>query len=288
MHPIICGFISCLWAFVVAPALCPSMIEVLLVFIFVVNSSWSFASMLLMLVIVEFIAFVWSTICLIAFEYLSARIVIHGAHYEMFSSKWWAFHWCDMFRSRYHLLWPHFFADSPIFTWFMRSLLGARVGKNVVISEPHLNEPQLQVPKMTTESKYSFPLLNTRLQSIGNDSVISWNSWLQPHTYNGHTLILGSINVGNSCFVDSHAVSWIMAFVLRFFTSKLCRCCCQSRRWMRVAACCRCVCCSIAAHRLYLLRSLLAVRSRLRSGLFAHEGRSCSGTDALRRGSCSG
>lgn len=142
--------------------------------------------MLLMLVIVEFIAFVWSTICLIAFEYLSARIVIHGAHYEMFSSKWWAFHWCDMFRSRYHMLWPHFFADSPIFTWFMRSLLGARVGKNVVISEPHLNEPQLQ--------------------SIGNDSVISWNSWLQPHTYNGHTLILGSINVGNSCFVDSHAV----------------------------------------------------------------------------------
>jgi hypothetical protein len=55
-------------------------------------------------------------------------------------------------------------------------------------------------------------MLRTVVQSIGSDTVISWNSWLQPHTYNGHTLILGSIDVGNSCFIDSHVVSGVVAF----------------------------------------------------------------------------
>jgi hypothetical protein len=150
MHPIICGFISCVWAFIIAPALCPGSVEVIIVFILCINLSWSFSSMLLLLIMLETIAFVWSTVCLVFFECLSARIVVHGAHYEMFTSNWWAFHWCDMFRSRYHLFWPHFFADSPIFTWFMRTVLGARVGENVVISEPHLNEPQLQVHTSVT------------------------------------------------------------------------------------------------------------------------------------------
>ena len=145
MHPITCGFISCVWAFVVAPALCPGSIEVLIVFILIINSFWTFSSMLLLLVVLELLAFVWSTLCLLAFECLSARIVVNGAQYPMFSLNWWAFHWCDMFRSRYHFFWPQSFADSPVFTWFMRSMLGAHVGSNVVISEPHLNEPQLQV-----------------------------------------------------------------------------------------------------------------------------------------------
>ena len=144
MHPITCGFISCIWAFLIAPALCPGNIEVFIVYILVINTSWTFSSMLLLLVLLQLTAFVCSTISLIAFECISARIVVHGAHYEMFSLNWWAFHWCDMFRSKYQSTWPQFFADSPIFTWFMRSMLGARVGTNVVISEPHLNEPQLQ------------------------------------------------------------------------------------------------------------------------------------------------
>jgi hypothetical protein len=37
----------------------------------------------------------------------------------MFTARWWAFHWCDMFRARYISLWPQFFADSPVFAWFM-------------------------------------------------------------------------------------------------------------------------------------------------------------------------
>lgn len=147
MHPVTCGFISCVWALVVAPTLCPGSIEVLIVFILVINSSWTFSAMVLLLVLLELIAFTCSTLFLVIFECISTRVTVNGAHYPMFSLDWWAFHWCDMFRSRYHSIWPHFFADSPIFTWFMRSVLGACVGKNVVISEPHLNEPQLQVRK---------------------------------------------------------------------------------------------------------------------------------------------
>jgi hypothetical protein len=63
-------------------------------------------------------------------------------------------------------------------------VLGADVGENVTICEPHVSEPGLQ--------------------RIGDGSVIAWNSWLQPHTYNAHTLILGSICVGSGCFIDSH------------------------------------------------------------------------------------
>jgi acetyltransferase-like isoleucine patch superfamily enzyme len=67
----------------------------------------------------------------------------------------------------------------------MRVALNSRCPADVTISEPHLSEPGLQ--------------------SIGDGSVVSWNSWLQPHTYNAHTLILGSISVGSRCFIDSHA-----------------------------------------------------------------------------------
>ena len=185
MHPIVSGCISCLWAFLLAPALCPCSIEVLVVFFLVLNSYWTFSSMLLLIVCCEAGALLWSTLCLLVFERLSSRIVVNGAHYQMFTAKWWAFHWCDMFRARYISLWPQFFSDSPVLTWFMRTLLGARCGADVTISEPHLSEPGLQ--------------------SIGSGSVVAWNSWLQPHTYNGHTLILGSISVGSNCFIDSHA-----------------------------------------------------------------------------------
>jgi hypothetical protein len=88
-------------------------------------------------------------------------------------------------RARYISLWPQFFFHSPVLTWFMGAALGARCGADVTTSEPCLNE--------------------LALQGIGSGSVVSWNSWLQPHMYNGHTLILGSISVGSDCFIDSHA-----------------------------------------------------------------------------------
>ncbi len=185
MHPIACGAMSCVWAFALAPALCPCSIEVLIVFFLVINSKWSFASMLLLIVTCEAGAFLWSSAWLAIFEGIGARIVVSGAHYPMFSAKWWLFHWCDMFRARYISLWPQFFSDSPVFSCFMRQALGARCGIDVTISEPHLSEPSLQ--------------------TIGDGCVVSWNSWLQPHTYNGHTLILGAISVGRGCFIDSHA-----------------------------------------------------------------------------------
>lgn len=185
MHPIACGAISCAWALLVAPALCPCSIEVLIVFFLVINSQWSFSSMLLLIVCCEMAAFLWSSAWLVVFEGISARIVVNGAHYPIFSTKWWLFHWGDMFRARYISLWPQFFSDSPVFSWFMRQALGARCGLDVTISEPHLSEPSLQ--------------------TIGDGCVVSWNSWLQPHTYNGHTLILGAISVGRGCFIDSHA-----------------------------------------------------------------------------------
>jgi carbonic anhydrase/acetyltransferase-like protein (isoleucine patch superfamily) len=185
MHPFNTFLLSCIWTFMLAPALCPSSMEVLVVFFLVLNTQWSFSSMLLLLICCEAGAFIWSSICLTAFERISSRIVVNGAQYHMFTEKWWIFHWCDMFRARYISLWPQFFSDSPVFAWFMRAALGARCGADVTISEPHLSEPGLQ--------------------TIGDGSVIAWNSWLQPHTYNGHTLILGSVSVGSYCFIDSHA-----------------------------------------------------------------------------------
>ena len=179
------GVLSCLWAFFIAPALCPSSIEVLVVFFLVIDSQWTFPYMLLLIICCEAGALLWSTLWLLAFENLSSRFVVDGAQYPMFSANWWAFHWCDMFRTRYISLWPQFFSDSPVLTWFMRRLLSSHLGKNVTISEPHLSEPSLQ--------------------HIGDGSVVAWNSWLQPHTYSGHTLILGSIRVGSGCFIDSHA-----------------------------------------------------------------------------------
>jgi acetyltransferase-like isoleucine patch superfamily enzyme len=120
MHPIWIGVVTCIWAFVLAPALCPCSIEILVVFFLVINTNWSFSSMLLLIIVCEAAAFLWSTLWLLAFECLSSRIVVDGAQYPMFSAKWWAFHWCDMLRSRYISLWPQFFCDSPVFSWFMR------------------------------------------------------------------------------------------------------------------------------------------------------------------------
>lgn len=185
MHPLLAAALSCIWAMLLAPALCPSSIEVLIVFFLVINSQWSFASMLLLIVCCEAAAFLWSSAWLFVFERASDRIVVQGAHHTMFTAKWWVFHWCDMFRARYISLWPQFFSDSPVFTWFMRAALGAHCAHDVTISEPHISEPALQ--------------------TIGEGSVVSWNSWLQPHTYNAHTLILGAVAVGSGCFIDSHA-----------------------------------------------------------------------------------
>jgi acetyltransferase-like isoleucine patch superfamily enzyme len=119
MHPITSGLLSCCWAFVLAPALCPGPIEVLIVFFLLINTQWSFSSMLLLIICCEAAALLWSSTCLVAFERLSSRIVVNGAQYPMFTARWWAFHWCDMFRARYISLWPQFFADSPVFAWFM-------------------------------------------------------------------------------------------------------------------------------------------------------------------------
>jgi acetyltransferase-like isoleucine patch superfamily enzyme len=185
MHPLLAAALSCAWAIVVAPALCPGSIEVVIVFFLVINSKWSFAAMLLLLICCEAAAFLWSSAWLFAFERASDRIVLPCAQYTMFSARWWAFHWCDMFRARYISLWPQFFSDSPVFSWFIRTAMSAKCGDNVTISEPHISEPALQ--------------------TIGDSSVITWNSWLQPHTYNAHTLILGAITVGSNCFIDSHA-----------------------------------------------------------------------------------
>lgn len=122
MHPICIGVVACIWAFLLAPALCPCSIEVLVVFFLVINTNWYFSSMLLLIICCEAAAFMLSTLWLLAFECLSSRIVIDGAQYPMFSAKWWVFHWCDMLRSRYISLWPQFFCDSPVFAWFMRKV----------------------------------------------------------------------------------------------------------------------------------------------------------------------
>ena len=34
------------------------------------------------------------------------------------------------------------------------------------------------------------------LQRVGPGAVTSWKAWLQPHTYDGHTLVLGTIGLG--------------------------------------------------------------------------------------------
>ena len=82
---------------------------------------------------------------------------------------------CDMLLIRYMNNYGAPFVESAVFPALV-TLAGGAMHPSVLVSRHEICEPALQ--------------------TVGAHTVFSWKAWLQPHTYNGHTLILGAVRVG--------------------------------------------------------------------------------------------
>jgi non-ribosomal peptide synthetase-like protein len=183
--------VSWLWAQLVR-VIFPSAPEAYLVFIFFWTSSWSFAYALG----IAFACLGGAILCTLLFATLIGNVmgrcvVTPDNHFDMFSFKWFTFHWIDMSLLAVNANEPAFFGESEVWSWLMR-LVGSDVGSNVLITDPYLVEPLLT--------------------SIGDNVVID-EGWTQPHVYSAHTLNIDHVAVCNAAELRDHSCALLLSTV---------------------------------------------------------------------------
>ena len=175
--------LSLLWVYLL-PLWCPTWMEALLAFAVVfyyiptfgASGGTMYVYCWLLCTAGLLAAMLWSVVMFALVGRASRRLATYsGSELPLFSLKWFAFHWFDMLLIRCMSNVGFFCVESALLP-ALANLAGGRVAPSALIGRFELCEPALQ--------------------TVGRNSVFSRKAWLQPHTYDGHRLVLGGIRVG--------------------------------------------------------------------------------------------